>query len=56
MTLQRRISVDATSWRCIDVDATLFKRYVPTGVELILIDDTVDIQFTDNFRKPECNQ
>ena len=27
--IQRRINVDATSWRCIDVDATLFQRCVP---------------------------
>ena len=32
MTLiQRRLNVDATSWRCIDVDATLCKRHVPAG-------------------------
>ena len=29
---QRHINVDATSWRCIDVDATLYKRLVPVGV------------------------
>ena len=28
---QRRINVDATSWRCIDVDTTLYKRHVPAG-------------------------
>ena len=32
MTLmQRRRNVDATSWCCIDVEATLCKRYVLTG-------------------------
>ena len=32
MTLiQRRLNVDATSWRCIDVEPTLYKRHVPTG-------------------------
>ena len=25
--IERRINVDATSWRCIDVDTTLFKRW-----------------------------
>ena len=28
---QRRINVDATSRRCIDVDTTLYKRHVPAG-------------------------
>ena len=28
--IQRRINVDATSWRCIDADATLYNCYVPT--------------------------
>ena len=28
---QRRINVDATSWRCIDVDAALHKRHVSAG-------------------------
>ena len=32
MTLiQRRLNVDATSWRCIDVEPTLYKRHVPAG-------------------------
>ena len=32
MTLiQRRLNVDATSWRCIDVEPTLYKRQVPAG-------------------------
>ena len=32
MTLiQRLLNVDATSWRCIDVGPTLFKRHVPAG-------------------------
>ena len=29
--MQRRLNVDATSWRCIDVEATLYKRHVPAG-------------------------
>ena len=29
--IQRRINVDATLWRCIDVDATLYKRHMPAG-------------------------
>ena len=29
---QRRLNVDATSWRCIDVEATLYKREVPAGI------------------------
>ena len=33
MTLkQRRLNVDATSWRCIDVEPTLYKRHVSAGV------------------------
>ena len=36
MTLiQRRLNVDATSWRCIDVEATLYKRHVPAGNRLL---------------------
>ena len=27
--IQRRLNVDATSWRCIDVETTLYKRHVP---------------------------
>ena len=27
--LQRRFNVNETSWRCIDVEATLYKRHVP---------------------------
>ena len=30
--MQRRINVDATSWRCIDVDATLSQRCDPAGL------------------------
>ena len=29
--IQRRIKVDATSWRCIDFDASLSQRCVPAG-------------------------
>ena len=32
---QRRINVDATSWRCIDVDATLYTRHVPAGPRFV---------------------
>ena len=33
MTLiQRRLNVDATSWRSIDVEPTLYKRHVPAGI------------------------
>ena len=28
---QRRINVDAALWRCIDVNATLYKLHVPAG-------------------------
>ena len=32
MTLiPRRLNVDATSWRCIDVEPTLYKRHVTAG-------------------------
>ena len=30
--IQRRINVDATSLRCIDVDAMLYKRHVSAGI------------------------
>ena len=29
--IQRRINVDAASWRCIDVNAMLYKGQVPAG-------------------------
>ena len=29
--IQRRLNVGATSWRCIDVEPTLYKRHVPAG-------------------------
>ena len=29
--IQRRLNVDAMSRRCIDVEATLYKRHVPAG-------------------------
>ena len=33
MTLiTRRLNVDATSWRCIDVEPTLYKSHVPAGM------------------------
>ena len=30
--IQRRLNVDATSWHCIDVEATLYLRHVPAGL------------------------
>ena len=30
-SIQRRLNVDATSWRCIDVETTLYKYRVPAG-------------------------
>ena len=39
MTLiQRRLNVDATSWRCIDFEPTLYKRHVPAGSSFTQID------------------
>ena len=32
--IQRRMNVDATSWRCLDGNATLYKRHVPAGISL----------------------
>ena len=29
---QRRMNVDATSWRCIDINATMYRRHVPAEV------------------------
>ena len=31
--IQRRINVDATSWRCIDVITTLYKRHMPAWLQ-----------------------
>ena len=33
--IQRRLNVDATSWRCIDVEATLYRRHVSAGLYLV---------------------
>ena len=33
MFIQRRLNVDATSWRCIDVEATLYRPHVSAGLE-----------------------
>ena len=30
-SIQRRLNVDATSWRCIDVETTLYKRHMSAG-------------------------
>ena len=30
--IQRRLNVDATSWRCIDVEVTLYRRRVSAGM------------------------
>ena len=32
--IQQRLNVDATSWRCIDIEVTLYKRPVTTGIAL----------------------
>ena len=34
--IQRCLNVDATSWRCIDVEATLYRRHVSAGFRPIL--------------------
>ena len=31
------ITIDATFWRCIDVNAALYERHVPAGIRLELI-------------------
>ena len=31
--IQRRLNVYATSWRCIDVEATLYRRHVSAGLK-----------------------
>ena len=33
--IQSRINIDAMSWRCIDVDATLTQRCVPAEYALL---------------------
>ena len=33
-SIQRRLNVDATSWRCIDVEAMLYRRHVSAGFPL----------------------
>ena len=34
-SIQRRLNVDATSWRCIDVEATLYRRHVSVDMAKI---------------------
>ena len=38
-SIQRRLNVDATSWRCIDVEATLYRRHVSAGIALYTYTD-----------------
>ena len=35
--IQRRLNVDAMSGRCIDVEATLYLRHVPAGLDLVTL-------------------
>ena len=58
--IQRRINVDATSWRCIDVDSTLSQRGVPAGLLLPLFHNVFNIsnfrsQITYSFVKCGCS-
>ena len=41
--IQRRINVAATSWRCINIDTTLFQRCVPAGISCAVKDPTTEI-------------
>ena len=34
-SIQRRLNVDAMSWRCIDVETTLYRRHVFAGTQLL---------------------
>ena len=62
-SIQRRLNVDATSWRCIDVEATLYGRHVSAGVALFfyLSPDfyictlIVDIIVKNNYLRIICN-
>ena len=45
MLIQRHINVDATSWRCIDVNATFYKRHALAGYTL-LFDNILNIQYS----------
>ena len=49
--IQRRINVDATSWRCIDVGTTLYKRHMSAGkhfLDIIIIVFKGAFTFTPN--------
>ena len=37
--IQHRLNVAATSWRCIDVEPTLYKRHVPARKGIHLVDN-----------------
>ena len=51
MTLiQRRLNVEATSWRCIDVEATLYKRQVSVGCVINRMVNSVDADEMDHFQ------
>ena len=46
--IQRRLNVDATSWRCIDVEATLYWRHAPAGMfqrNITRIWNYIDVQY-----------
>ena len=50
---QRRINVDAISWRCIDVDATLYKRHLPARLSIKILQHKkclyTSFRFYDHF-------
>ena len=47
-SIQCRLNVDATSWRCIDIETTLYKRHVPAGyVPICIIIDCWKLLFND---------
>ena len=52
--LQHRINVDATSWRCIDVDVTLSQLYVHAGNRHQL-NETSRLGFIESGHVQLCN-
>ena len=48
--IQRRINVDATSWRCMDVNATMYKGYVRIGCKFSALFSVIWHIYTEYLR------
>ena len=51
-SIQCRLNVDATSWRCIDVEVTLYRRHVSAGVCLKRLRSACESTSSDQNLRP----